>query len=117
LVRPRALNDLYNSRRFGKIDEIRAWAAGVITHPALLMPFLRAFVTTSHSWGMSDHVAKVSHSLAVKYIADFVDLEELSARLRDLDPSLLTPADEALIAEFEDRRSRVTAGGEEDEEH
>jgi len=101
LALPHALSNLYAARRYGKLDEVKAWVQQTIGEPTLLMPFIKAFVTTSHSWGMGDRVASATHTLNIKYLADFVDLEELSAALGALDKSALPHEDVALVDEFE----------------
>lgn len=116
LTRPRALTELYVGRRWGCEEDIRVWATRIINDPTLLMLFLKAFVTTSHSWGMSDHVATVNHTLAVKYLRDFVDLDELSTRLSLLDKSTLSPGDISLIDEFEQKRHAPLGDDNDDRE-
>ena len=106
LAQPHALSNLYSARRFGKGDEIKAWAGQVTQDPSLLVPFLRAFVTTSHSWGLSDHVAHRNDQLSIKYLRNFVDTDELSTRLAKLDKSALPEQAVALIEEFERKRHK-----------
>jgi hypothetical protein len=106
LATPHALRNLYTARRYGKLDEIGAWVQQTIRTPPLLMPFLKAFVTTSHSWGMADRVARATHRLSIKYLADFVDLDELSTALAALDKTRLAPDEVALIDEFERNRHK-----------
>ncbi|MNJ57184.1 hypothetical protein D3C77_527620 [compost metagenome] len=79
------------------------------------MPFLKAFVTTSHSFGMSDHIGKVNHSLSVKCLRDFVDLNTLSERFDAIDKSNFSDDEKALVAEFEKKRHQTTDSDEEED--
>ena len=116
LAQPHALSNLYTARRIGKTEEIKEWAARTIHEPALLMPFLQAFVSTSHSWSMSDHVARVRRTLSIKYLNDFVDIEALSAQLAALDKTALTSDELALIEEFERKRHKPFSDGFDDDD-
>ena len=117
LASPHALSNLYTAKQFGKLDEIKAWVRQIIQMLPLLMPFLKAFVTTSHSWGMGDRVARTTHTLSIKYLADFVDLDELSAALVALDKAALAPDEVALIDEFELNRHKPFREWPDDEDN
>lgn len=106
LATPHALSNLYTAKRFGKLDDIKAWVQQTIHTPPLLMPFLQAFVSTSHSWGMGDRVARATHRLNFKYLTDFVDLDELSVALAALDKTRLAPHEVGLIDEFDRNRHK-----------
>lgn len=68
-------------RDWGDPSEPQEWADGLISDKNSLIRLLVAFLSESRSTVMGDPVGRIKHSLNLKLLAEFIDLEKAAALL------------------------------------
>jgi len=92
-------NNLYRWLEWGEHDEVRSWAASIVESDEGLARFLSAFASKVRSQGMGDAVAEVTTQVDPKYVAHFVDPDDIIERARALRQATSLRAHEQIAVE------------------
>ncbi len=85
LTTPQLSSVLYRWREWSDPEESRRWASQLINERNSLVQFVTAFLNQTRSNTIGDSVWRVHHFMQFKNLADFVDLEQTSARVSEIE--------------------------------
>jgi len=100
---------LYSWKRWGNEEKVRLWLQQQIVTSDGCLKLLKGFVSKSSSQGTGDYVVKITSSIKLETIEDFVSIDGIREKINGIEVELLDEKTKEAIDAFEkalDRRSK-----------
>jgi predicted KAP-like P-loop ATPase len=116
ITAPEMVSLLIRWRDWRSIDAPRTWIAeNILPDRKKLLCFLEHFLRSSTTTAIGDLVGRVSYSLGLKFLSDFIDLAEVDGRLAQVvKGERLTDSQKLVIATFQRQYKIFTKGKDPD---
>jgi predicted KAP-like P-loop ATPase len=109
------LNILYCWRSWKSVEAPQAWVKRLIRSREGLLIFLKAVLQQSTSQGVGDYVAKITWYIRLKTIEDFITVDVLERKIKEIEIDKITPEEKRAVDAFNKALKRRQAGKSEDD--
>jgi predicted KAP-like P-loop ATPase len=109
------LNILYCWRIWKTVEAPQAWVKKLIRSREGILVFLKAVLHQSASQGMGDYVAKITWYIRLKTIEDFIPINVLEKKIKDIGVDKISPEEKRAVDAFHVALNRRQAGRSDDD--